>query len=145
MFNGCHSDRAGLEQLMSAVTVLTSAHEAQELAAAARLEAARLIDEFWPFVQKIAKALNKRGRLSGAEIRGILGLPPRARQNKEPAITTRPADIPPRAPQPKSAPILMARVDGGINLPRDLPPPDPGQCEAVTRAFQRRHSGGYVF
>jgi hypothetical protein len=110
-----------------------------------------LIDEFWPFVERIAKALNKRGGLSGDEIWGILGGKPKARRpSEEPAITTRPADIPPRALQPKSAPpILMARVDGYFVLPRTperMIPPDPGQCEAVTREFQRRHGGrDYAF
>jgi hypothetical protein len=150
MFRACSSDRTDLENLRLMAEILTGDRaQAEELLDDSRREAGALIDEFWPFVHKIAKALNKRGRLSGAQIREILGLPPKARRpNEEPAKQRARADgyfTPPRAPQTKSVkpspPILMARVDGGINLTLDIPPPDPRQCEAVTRAFQRRHSG----
>lgn len=132
MARTCHDDRADLEHLMSAVTILIGDEDyARELAAAARLEAARLIDRMWPLVKKLSKALSARGKLTGEEIWKILGGKPGAPQTKS---------------VKSSPPILMARVDGGINLPPDVPPPDPGQCEAVTRAFQRRHSGrDYTF
>jgi hypothetical protein len=136
MFRSCSSDRSDLENLRLMAEILTGDRaRADELLDDSRREARALIDEFWPFVQRIAKAVSARGRLSGDEIWRLLGGRPKARRpNEEPAITARPA------------PILMARVDGGINLPRDHPPPDPGQCEAVTRAFRRRHGGrDYVF
>ena len=149
MFRSCSSDRSDLESLKLMVEILTGDRaRGDELLDDSRREARALIDEFWPFVQRIAKAVSARGRLSGDEIWRLLGGSPKARRpNEEPAITTRPADIFPCAPQTKSAPpMLMARVDGGINLPRDLPPPDPGQCEAVTRAFRRRNGvTDYVF
>lgn len=141
MFCRGRADRADLEQLMNAVAVLTGDENyAQEVATAARSEAARIVDLLWPLVKKLAKALNKRGRLGGFEIREILGLPPKARRPNE--ATPRPADI----PRPPALPILAARIDGGFNLPRDFPSPDPGQCEAATREFQRKYGGrDYAF
>jgi hypothetical protein len=98
-----------------------------------------LIDEFWPFVHKIAKVLAKRGKLTGDEIWEILGGKPEARRpNEEPAKSVKPAP-----------PILMARVDGYFVLPRTperMISPDPRACEAATRAFQRRYGGrDYAF
>ena len=133
MFRSCSDDRSDLENLRSMAEILTGDRaQAEELLEDSRREARALIDEFWPFVQRIAKALNKRGRLTGDDVWWLLGGKPWARNpDKESGETT---------------PILMARVDGGFNLPPDHPPPDPGRCEAVTRAFQRRHGGrDYVF
>jgi hypothetical protein len=140
MFRSCSSDRSDLENLRLMAEILTGDRvQADELLDDSRREARALIDKFWLFVQRIAKALEKRGRLSGDEIWRLLGGRPKARSpNKESAKQRAPQKTP-------DSPILMARVDGGINLPRDLPLPDPGQCEAVTRAFQRRHGGdGYI-
>jgi hypothetical protein len=144
MFRSCSSDRSDLENLRLMAEILTGDRaQADELLDESRREARALIDEFWPFVQRIAKAVSARGRLTGDEIWRLLGGRPKARSpNKEPAKQRAGDDgyfIPSsRAANEVPPPILMARVDGGINLPRDLPPPDPGQCERATRALQRR-------
>jgi hypothetical protein len=157
MFRSCSSDRSNLENLRLMAEILTGDRaQAEELLEDSRREAGALIDEFWPFIQRIAKALDKRGRLTGDEIWEILGGKPGARRGdrkseSQAEITTRPAILsPPRAPQMKSGPpTLWARVDGYFVLPRTpvrMIPPDPRACEAVTRSFQKRHGGrDYAF
>jgi hypothetical protein len=105
MFRSCSSDRSDLESLKLMVEILTGDRaQADELLDESRREARALIDEFWPFVQRIAKAVSARGRLTGDEIWRLLGGRP---GNKEPAKQRARADgysIPPCAPQTKSAP-----------------------------------------
>lgn len=109
MFRSCSSDRSDLENLRLLAEILTGDRaQAEELLDDSRREARELIDEFWPFVQRIGKALNKRGRLSGDEIWEILGGKPKVRRANEPAITTRPAD-----PSLRAANIISATdLDG---------------------------------
>jgi hypothetical protein len=138
MFRRGRDDRGDLEQLVTAVTILTGDENyAQELADVAQREAARLIDRMFPLVKKLAKAVSSRGRLTGDEIWEILGGKPGARSpNKEPAKQ--------RAPQKTPEPAFWARTDGYFVLPRTperMIAPDARACELVTRAFRRRHSG----
>ncbi len=99
----CRSDRDFIAEIVGSIAALTGDENSTwDFADTERQEAARIVDKFWPFVEKIARALNKRGTLSGDEVRRILGLPPRSSgSNKEPAT--------PAAPEPSVADLWYRR------------------------------------
>ena len=92
-----------------------------------RYEAEAIVDRSWPLIEVIARALNRRGRLSESEVRQVMRgekLPKRS------AIRT----------VKLNEPELAIRVDGFfLNSPR-APLPSSRQLAVLTRAFKERYA-----
>jgi hypothetical protein len=90
-----------------------------------RNEATAIVDQCWPLVEAIAKALNKRGRLSIDELWMVM---------RGERLPKRPRTV------ELDEPELAIRVDGYF-LGNPRPPlPGPRQLARITREFKERYA-----
>ncbi|MGB6177204.1 MAG: hypothetical protein WBF43_12910 [Methylocella sp.] len=72
MFECSWSDRQAIDEIAFNVAAIVGEENAATFADRARQETAKIIDEFWPLIKRLALELNRRGRMSGDEVRSAL-------------------------------------------------------------------------
>jgi ATP-dependent Zn protease len=86
MFRSSRSDRANLDEMAASIgDLIHDEGSARFFVELARQEAARIINELWPLIEKLAKELNRRGSLTGDQIWELFGGKPAARRPGKPS------------------------------------------------------------
>jgi hypothetical protein len=74
MFRSYRSDRANLDEMAASIAdLIHDEGSARFFVQLAQQEAARIVNKFWPGIEKLAQELNIRGMLTGDEIAELFG------------------------------------------------------------------------